>query len=137
MKITFRWFGSRDDSVTLDQIKEIPSMNGIVAGVFDIPTEEVWILESVQALKKDVTEKGLNLDVIESVNIHEDIKLGVLTPDKYIENYQETIRNLSKKGVKVICCNFMPIFDWTRTNLSKELPDGFNELAYKRDRIEM
>lgn len=136
MKVVFRWFGSQGDSVTLDQIKQIPGVDGIVAGIFDIPVGEVWPLEKVQALKKDVTGKGLNLDVIESVNLHEDIKLGLPTRDMYIENYKKTIRNLSKIGVKVICYNFMPVFDWTRTDLSKELPDGSNALAYERDRIE-
>jgi mannonate dehydratase len=136
VKISFRWFGSKDDSVTLNQIKQIPGMDGIVGGLFDIPVGEVWPLEPILALRDEVNEKGLKLEVIESVNIHDDIKLGLPTRDVYIKNYQETIRNLSKAGIKVICYNFMPIFDWTRSDLAKELADGSTVLAYEKDKIE-
>jgi mannonate dehydratase len=136
MKVTFRWFGSHDDSVSLDQIKQIPGMHGIAGALFDIPVGEVWPLERIQELKAEIQDKGLHLEVIESVNIHEEIKLGLPTRDRYIENYKETIRNLSKVGVKVICYNFMPVFDWTRSELAKELPDGSNVLSYEKNKIE-
>ncbi|MBM7551555.1 mannonate dehydratase [Thalassobacillus pellis] len=136
MKMIFRWFGSDDDSVTLDQIRQIPGVEGVVSALADIPVGEVWPYERISALKREVTGKGLGLEVIESVNIHEDIKLGLPSRDKYIENYQQTIRNLAKAGVKVICYNFMPIFDWTRSELAKELPDGSTVLSYERERIE-
>lgn len=136
MKITFRWFGNQDDSVTLDQIRQIPGMDGIVGGLHDIPAGEVWPLDQILALKKEIEEKGLNLEVIESVNVHEDIKLGLPTRDLYIENYQKTIRNLAQAGIKVICYNFMPIFDWTRSELAKELPDGSTALAYEKAKVE-
>ncbi|WP_100406866.1 mannonate dehydratase [Bacillus solitudinis] len=136
MKISFRWFGSQNDSVTLEQIKQIPGMDGVVGALFDVPVGEVWPVEKIESLKREVIEKDLNLDVIESVNIHEDIKLGLPSRDVYIENYQETIRRLAKAGIKVICYNFMPIFDWTRSDLAKELPDGSTALAYEKAKIE-
>lgn len=136
VKVNFRWFGHENDSVSLEHIKQIPGIDGIVGALFDIPVGEVWPIENILELKKEITSRGLNLDVIESVNIHEDIKLGLPTRDLYIRNYQETIRNLAKVGVKVICYNFMPVFDWTRTDLAKELPDGSTVLAYSKEQIE-
>ncbi|KKI91545.1 mannonate dehydratase [Bacillus sp. SA1-12] len=136
MKITFRWFGKHDDTVMLDQIRQIPGMDGIVGGLHDIPAGEIWPLDQILALKKEIEDKGLNLEVIESVNIHEDIKLGLPTRDHYIKNYQETIRNLGQAGIKVICYNFMPVFDWTRSELAKELPDGSTVLAYEKAKVE-
>ncbi|WP_088102406.1 mannonate dehydratase [Halalkalibacter urbisdiaboli] len=136
MKMTFRWFGRHDDSVKLEQIKQIPGMDGIVGSLFDVPVGEVWPRDKIEQLKREVTEQGLKLEVIESVNIHEDIKLGLPSREEYIENYQETIRRLAQVGVKVICYNFMPIFDWTRSDLAKELPDGSTVLAYEKVKID-
>ncbi|MBT2759564.1 mannonate dehydratase [Mesobacillus foraminis] len=136
MKVTFRWFGKKDDSVPLAHIRQIPGMDGIVGALFDIPVGEVWPLDRILELKNEINSHGLRLEVIESVNIHEDIKLGLPTREQYIKNYQETIRNLSKAGIKVICYNFMPIFDWTRSDLAKELPDGSTVLAYEKSRVE-
>jgi len=101
----------------------------------DIPVGETWPLERILALKEEVNESGLALEVIESVNIHEDIKLGAPAREEYIENYIQTIRNLNKAGVKVICYNFMPVFDWTRSDLAKELPDGSTVMSYNHDII--
>lgn len=136
MRMTFRWFGSADDSVTLDQIRQIPGMDGIVAALYDIPVGEVWPLDRIMALKKEINDHGLKFEVVESVNVHEDIKLGLPTRDRYIENYKETIRNLAKAGVMVICYNFMPVFDWIRTDLAKDLPDGSNAMFFERAKIE-
>lgn len=133
MKMTFRWFGSEDDTVTLEQIKQIPGITGIVGALFDITVGEVWPMDKILKLKDEVNTEGLELEVIESVNIHEDIKLGLPTREKYIENYKQTLANLSKIGIKVVCYNFMPIFDWTRSDLAKELPDGSNALSYDDD----
>ena len=109
MKMVFRWFGSNDDSVTLEQIRQIPGMTGVVSALQDIPVGEVWPMERILALKKEVNDAGLELEVIESVNVHEAIKLGLPERDRYIENYKETIKNLGKAGIKVICYNFMPV----------------------------
>jgi mannonate dehydratase len=132
MKMTFRWFGAKDDSVTLKQIRQIPGMTGVVGALFDIPAGEVWPKDKIKKLKDEINAAGLELEIIESVNIHDDIKIGLPTRDKYIENYKETIRNLSEFGIKVICYNFMPVFDWTRTNLAKELEDGSTVLSYEQ-----
>ena len=130
MKMTFRWFGEKDDSVTLGQIRQIPGVTGVVGALYDVPVGDVWPIEKVIHLKNAVEKAGLELEVIESVNIHEDIKLGLPTRDKYIENYKQSIRNLGKVGVKVICYNFMPVFDWFRTDLAMKLEDGSTAMAY-------
>lgn len=136
MKITFRWFGKADDSVTLEEIRQIPGMDGIVSALYDIPVGEVWPLDRIMALKKEINDYGLKFEVVESVNVHEDIKLGLPSRDRYIENYKETIRNLARAGIKVICYNFMPVFDWIRTDLAKNLPDGSNAMFFEKAKIE-
>jgi len=130
LKITFRWFGEQDDSVKLEQIKQIPGITGVVGALYDVPVGEIWPMEKILALKKTVENAGLELEVIESVNIHEDIKLGLPSRDQYIENYKQCIKNLGKAGVKVICYNFMPVFDWLRSELAYKLSDGSEALFY-------
>ncbi|QTL96709.1 mannonate dehydratase [Iocasia frigidifontis] len=134
MKMTLRWYGD-DDQVTLDKIKQIPGVTGIVSAIYDVPVGEVWSLEKILELKKKVDSKGLKLETIESVPVHEDIKMGLPSRDKYIENYQETLRNLGQAGIDVVCYNFMPVFDWTRSELNYELPDGSNALIYNEDTV--
>ncbi|QKS72960.1 mannonate dehydratase [Paenalkalicoccus suaedae] len=136
MNMTLRWFGHLDDSVTLKQIKQIPKVGGIVGTLNDLKAGEAWPLSRIRALHREVTLEGFSLEVIESVNIHEDIKLGLPSRDKYIEAYIETIRRLASVGVKVICYNFMPVFDWTRSDLAKVLPDKSTVLAYERAKVE-
>lgn len=136
MKMTFRWFGKDYDTVSLEHIRQIPGVEGIVGALYHIPVGEVWPLEDILELKRQVNEKGFHLEVIESVNVHEDIKLGLPSRERYIENYKQTIRNLAKAGVKIICYNFMPIFDWTRSDLEKRRPDGSTVLAYEKQKIE-
>jgi mannonate dehydratase len=136
MKIVFRWFGSKDDSVTLEQIRQIPAVTGVVGTLPDVPAGEVWPKDRIAALKKEVEESGLELEVIESVNIHDSIKIGSPDRDQYIENYNITIRRLAEYGVKVICYNFMPVFDWTRSDLAKPLSDGSTALSYVQEEID-
>lgn len=135
MKIVFRWFGPGFDKIPLEYIRQIPGISGVVTSLMDIPVGEVWPLERVKALKKQVEDCGLELEVIESVNIHEDIKLGASTRDQYIEAYIQTMKHLSEIGVKVICYNFMPVLDWVRSELARPLPDGSNTMAYKHDYV--
>lgn len=132
MKMTFRWYGD-DDKVTLDHIRQIPGMTGVVSAIYAVPVGEVWPIEKILALKAKVEAKGLELEVIESVPVHEDIKLGLPSREQYIENYKQNITNLAKAGIKVICYNFMPVFDWTRSSLGKQLPDGSSALVYEKD----
>lgn len=136
MFMTFRWYGKELDSISLRDIRQIPGMQGVVTALYDVPVGDVWPMEKIMALKKDVEDHGLRFETIESVNVHEDIKLGLSSRDLYIENYRQTIRNLAKAGIKVICYNFMPIFDWTRTELDKTLADGSTALSLDNRKLQ-
>ncbi len=127
--MTMRWYGD-SDPVTLEKIRQIPGVTGVVSAIYDVPVGEAWSEESIFALKDKVEAAGLTLKVIESVPVHEDIKLGLPTRDQYIENFCTTLRRLKKAGIEVVCYNFMPVFDWTRTELAHDLPDGSNALIY-------
>lgn len=129
MKMSFRWYGA-DDPVTLANIRQIPGMHGIVTAIYDVPVGEVWPRERIKALKQDIEAADLRFEVVESVPVHEDIKLGKDSRDRLIDNYCQTLRNLGSEGVKVVCYNFMPVFDWTRTDLAMRLPDGSNCLSF-------
>ncbi|MGM7721597.1 mannonate dehydratase [Metabacillus sp. Hm71] len=136
MKMVFRWYGENNDTVSLDQIKQIPGTEGIVWALHDLAAGEVWPLERIQEVKEQADQYGLHIEVVESVNVHEDIKLGLPSRDQYIENYKKTIENLAQIGVKVICYNFMPVFDWTRTDLYKPLEDGSTALFYEKSKVD-
>lgn len=129
VKMTFRWYGD-DDPVTLRQIRQIPCMSGIVSAVYDVPAGGVWSDESIAALKQKAADNGLAFEVVESVPVPEEIKLGSEQAPALIANYCETIRRLGRAGVKVVCYNFMPVFDWLRSELERPQPDGSNSLAY-------
>ena len=132
MKMTFRWYGD-GDPVSLEYIRQIPGMYGIVSAVYDVPVGEVWPLENIRALKAKIESAGLKFEVVESVPVHEDIKLGRPTAARLIANYAQTLRNLAECGLKVVCYNFMPVFDWTRTVLAKKLEDGSTALGFDID----
>lgn len=134
MQMTFRWYGD-DDPVTLSKIRQIPGMTGIVSAIYDIPVGEVWPEDKIKELKDKVESAGLKLSVIESVPVHEDIKMGTGDRDRYIENYCQTLKNLSKFGIDCVCYNFMPVFDWTRSDLAHTLSDGSNALVYYKDQV--
>lgn len=132
MQMTWRWYGINNDDITLDHIRQIPGVTGIVWSLHDKVAGEIWEAERIKETMDHIRSKGFNGDVVESVNIHDDIKLGNENRDKYIDIYIDTIRKLAKEGVKVICYNFMPVFDWTRTDLYRELEDGSNALFYEK-----
>ena len=134
MKMTFRWYGE-SDCIPLQYIKQIPNMSGVVTAVYDTPVGEVWEEEKIARLKSLCDKAGLEMEVIESVPVHEDIKLGKPSRDKLIANYAKTIRNLGKFGVKCICYNFMPVFDWLRTDLKRKNADGSTCLCYKHETL--
>lgn len=135
MKMTWRWYGEGNDQIKLSDIKQIPGVEGIVWALHDKLPGEVWQPEEIAVVKKQLDEYGFNMDVVESVNVHDDIKIGLPTRDQYIENYKQTIRNLAPFGVKVICYNFMPVFDWTRTDLFHPVGDGSTALYYEASKI--
>lgn len=135
MKMTFRWYG-KDDPVTLDKIRQIPGMTGVVTAVYDVAPGQVWPKESIRSLKEEIENHGLTMEVIESVPVHEDIKLGRGDYKQYIENYKENIRRLAEVGVKCICYNFMPVFDWTRSRLDQPLEDGSKALVYYKGDVD-
>ncbi|MBE6872218.1 MAG: mannonate dehydratase [Ruminococcaceae bacterium] len=134
MKMTFRWYGE-SDPVTLEKIRQIPGMTGIVSAVYSVPVGEVWGEEHIERIRKAANDAGLEFEVVESVPVHESIKLGDSDAPRLIENYCENIRRFGKAGVKVICYNFMPVFDWLRSELSRELADGSNALAYENAEV--
>ncbi|MEG2404055.1 MAG: mannonate dehydratase, partial [Oscillospiraceae bacterium] len=128
------WYGD-SDPISLEYISQIPGMRSIVSAVYDVKPGEVWPCESIAKMKKQCEEHGMVFDVVESIPVHEDIKLGKPTREKYIENYKENIRRVAKYGIKCICYNFMPVFDWTRTQLDKKAPDGSTSLVMYWDQM--
>ena len=132
MKLTFRWYGEKD-CIPLNYIKQIQGMTGVVTAVYDVPVGEVWKIEKLERLKRLCYGAGLEMEVIESIPVHEDIKLGKPTRDKLIANYAQNIINCGKVGVKCVCYNFMPVFDWFRTNLYYKHADGSTSLSYSED----
>ncbi len=135
MKMGWRWYGEGNDKISLSDIRQIPGVTSIVWALHDKMPGEVWEVEEIAKVQKQLEPYGFDMDVVESVNVHDDIKIGLPTRDKYIENYIQTIRNLSQFGVKVICYNFMPVFDWTRTDLFHPVGDGSTALYYEASRI--
>jgi len=125
---TFRWFGPADE-VTLPAIRQTGA-TGIVNALHHIPTGEIWGRDEIKKRHNLVKEAGFSWSVVESVNIHESIKTGAPGRDQYIENYIKTLKNLSAEGIGIVCYNFMPVLDWTRTNLDFRLSNGASALRY-------
>ena len=134
MKMSFRWYGD-SDPVTLQYISQIPAMRSVVSAVYSVPPGEVWPVEAIRDIKEKAAAHGLVFDIVESVPVHEDIKLGKPSRDKYIEVYRENIRRLGKEGIKVICYNFMPVFDWLRSSLDYVNADGSTSLIYRDETV--
>ncbi len=128
MKSSFRWYGE-SDPVTLEHIRQIPGMRSVVTAVYDVKPGEVWPEESIRRLADACAARGLVFDVVESIPVTEEIKLGLPQRDRHIDNYCESIRRCAKYGVKCITYNFMPVFDWTRTQLDRAAPDGSTSLV--------
>lgn len=135
MKLTFRWYGE-NDPVTLEKISQIPTMSGIVSAVYDVAPGGVWDNTSILKIKNTANDHNLDFEVVESVPVPEDIKLGNKKAPALIENYCENVRRLGKAGVKCICYNFMPVFDWLRSELEHQHKDGSNALAYDEETVQ-
>ncbi len=136
MEMTLRWYGSRFDTVTLEQIRQIPGVKGVITTLYDTVPGEVWSRERIRAMKEEVAAAGLHVAGIESVNVHDAIKVGSPDRDMYIDHYMETLENLGQEGIRMVCYNFMPVFDWTRTELARPRPDGSTVLAYTQEAVD-
>ncbi len=126
-----RWYGE-DDPVKLAYIKQVPVVTGIVSALYDVAIGETWSREKIKSLQAQIESHGLSLDVIESIPVHDAIKLGTPDRDKYIEAYAQSIRNMGAVGVHTLCYNFMPVFDWMRTDLAMPMPDGATTLSFNQ-----
>ena len=136
MEMTLRWYGSKFDTVTLKQIRQIPGVTGVITTLYDTEPGEVWSRERIRALKDEVEAAGLKIAGIESVNVHEAIKTGAADRDMYIDNYIKCLENLGEEDIHLVCYNFMPVFDWTRTELARMRPDGSTVLAYTQEAVD-
>ena len=136
MKMTMRWFGPGFDPVTLDKIRQVPEVGGVITTLYGVPPGEEWKREELFALKKQVEEAGLVIAGIESVNVHDSIKTGAAGRDRYIEKYINTLKVIAEAGIHLVCYNFMAVFDWTRSDLAKLRPDGAYVMAYEQKLID-
>lgn len=136
MEMTLRWYGTGFDTVTLKEIRQIPGVTGVITTLYDTKPGEVWSRERIRALKQEVEAAGLRISGIESVNVHDAIKTGAADRDVYIGRYIETLENLGQEDIHLVCYNFMPVFDWTRTELARLRPDGSTVLAYTQEAVD-
>ena len=136
MEMTMRWYGSRFDTVTLKQIRQTRYVTGIITTLYDKQPGDLWTQEEIHALKEEVEAAGLHISGIESVNVSDAIKTGSANRDKDIETYIECLKNLGKEDIHMVCYNFMPVFDWTRTELARVRKDGSTVLAYTQKAVD-
>ena len=135
MRLSFRWYGP-EDPVSLNYIRQIPQMQGIVSALHDIPAGEVWPRSRLEDLKETVEKAHLELVVIESIPVHESIKLGLPERDKHIEHYCSSVRHMGDAGIPVLCYNFMPVFDWFRTDLNRKNTDNTTSLSFNQQALD-
>ena len=128
MEKTWRWFGKKD-KITLEMLRQI-GVEGIVTALHDVPNGEVWQREKIRDLREYIESYGMRWSVVESLPVSESIKYGGADRDQLIENYKESLKNLSLEGIHTICYNFMPVLDWARTDLLHENPNGSSNLYF-------
>ena len=136
MKMTLRWYGPGYDSVSLQQIRQIPGVHGVITTLYGTQPGEAWEAREIREIKKTVEDAGLTIAGIESVNVSDAIKTAGPDRDMHIENYIKTLQNLGEEGIDMVCYNFMPVFDWTRSELARVRADGSTVLAYNQDVID-
>jgi mannonate dehydratase len=129
MRMTFRWFGATDP-IPLRHIRQIPGVTGVVSALYDVPVGDPWPRTRLDELAGRIADAGLELAVVESIPVYEDIKLGRPSRDRLADAYCASVRAMGEVGVPVLCYNFMPVFDWTRTDLAERQPDGSTALSY-------
>lgn len=136
MKLAMRWFGEQHDTIPLSYLRQVPGLNGVVTTLYGTLPGQVWEREAIRAMKEGVEAQGLEVCGIESVNVHDAIKAGLKERDQYIENYIKTLERLGQAGITLVCYNFMPVFDFTRTELHHIRKDGSTVLAYDQALID-
>ena len=134
--MTMRWYGSKFDTITLKQIKQTRYVTGIITTLYDKQPGDLWTRQEIHALKKEVEDAGLHIAGIESVNVSDAIKAGLKDREKDIDTYIECLKNLGEEDIRLVCYNFMPVFDWTRTELARVRQDGSTVLAYTQKAVD-
>lgn len=132
MEMTMRWYGRKYDTVTLEQIRQVCYVKGIITTLYEKLPGEIWSFKEILSMKKEIENAGLHLAGIESVNVSDAIKAGSSNRDRDIDAYIKTLENLGKADIHTVCYNFMPVFDWTRTELYRKREDGSTVLAYNQ-----
>jgi mannonate dehydratase len=136
VELAFRWYGAADP-IPIRHIAQIPGVRSVVTALYDIPAGRPWPRDALAELAGEIEAVGLRFDIVESLPVHEDIKLGRPSRDQHLECYADNLRLLGEIGVSLVVYNFMPLFDWFRTDLSLELTDGSNTLGYDEERIDV
>ena len=136
MEMTLRWYGSKYDTVKLWQIRQVPGVKGVITTLYNKQAGELWEQDEIKALKNEVAAENMYIAGIESVNVSDAIKAATPERDEHIENYIKTLENLGKEDIHMVCYNFMPVFDWTRSELARKRPDGSTVLAYTQEAID-
>ena len=136
MQLSMRWFGAKHDTVPLKYIRQVPGLVGVVTTLYDTLPGQVWDKDAIQAMKAEVEGHGLRITGIESVNVHDAIKAALPQRDMYIDRYIQTLTLLGEAGIDMVCYNFMPVFDFTRSDLNKPREDGATVFAYDQALID-
>ncbi|MCL2800246.1 MAG: mannonate dehydratase [Treponema sp.] len=130
MDMTMRWFGPGYDPVTLDKIRQVPGLKGVITTLYGKQPGDEWKKEELLALKKNVEDAGLKIAGIESINVHDSIKTAGKDRDMYIQRYIDSLKTTAAAGINLVCYNFMAVFDWTRSDLAKLRNDGASVMSY-------
>lgn len=136
MQMIMCWFGLEEDKILLEYICQVSGVEGVVGVFYDVVVGEVWLVDKIECLVGQVYVVGLKMEVIESVNIYDDIKIGLFICECYIVNYQQIICNFVCFGVKVICYNFMLVFDWMKMDMNYVLLDGLLMMVFEKKDID-